>query len=281
MLVLPPADIPGNTHHLSATSKTYVQRADSYRLSWVDVIERDSPQFRPLTEVFPEEFRPAGTFGVAGLESQEHSVLWIGAADLISQIEANPQAPIPFAALNERGTYADRWPNTDPWNALIPVTTWNPDGQGIVTEYPFSDGNGQVVVYELVGHPALRSMQEKSGQDLVPMVTFHCTRCHREGNSHDRYTSVGPADRRTVCRKARVHMQPGQCRGAEAVDWEDRMIATVEHVVAGIPKPSDLTGLAASRCQTAELRLDDVMAHSTCAEIREARKHTARHRPTR
>ncbi|MBB2749220.1 UNVERIFIED_ORG: hypothetical protein FHR35_009133 [Microbispora rosea subsp. rosea] len=278
MLVLPPTDLPGNTHHLSPTNPTFVTGAARYRLSWTGIVERSDPRFDALTEIFAGSHRPTDTFGVAGLESQEHSILWLGPADTVTRFEANPATGFPFTELNTHGCFGDRWPNTDAWLDFIPATTWNADGQGIVTEYAFDDG-GQVVVYELLGRPALLSQGHAEGpRGLVPVVTFHCTRCHYEGDHHDRYMSAGPADRRAACRKARQHLRPGRCRGSEATSRADMMVAVVDQVVAGRPQPADTTGLYASRCQTSELRCDEALAHSTCAEIREARKHTARHR---
>lgn len=277
MLVLPPADLPGNPHQLSPTNPTHVIGAARYRLSWTGVIEGSDPRFDALTETFVEPYCPAGTFGVAGLESQEHSVLWFGPADIVARFEADPAAGIPFAAFNEHGVRGDRWPNTDAWLQVIPESTWNPGGQGLVAEYAFDDA--QVVVYELLARPALLSRSAAEAEPgPLPVVTFHCTRCHYEGDHGDRYQSAGPDDRRLVCRKARQHMQAGQCRGSDATDWADRMVATVEHVIAGAPEPTEVIGLFASRCQTREVRSTDVMTSSSCAEIREARIHSARHR---
>jgi hypothetical protein len=114
------------------------------------------------------------------------------------------------------------------------------------------------------------------------MVTYHCTRCHHEAGSWDRQMSGGPQDRRNICLSARQHMLPGgECRGAEAVAWGDKMISTVQSVATGRPALTDPTGLFASDCQTASLGVEGVRARSTCAEVREARKHTVRHRATR
>jgi hypothetical protein len=277
MLTLFPTDIPGNVHHLSPDSSTRVTGADRYRLSWCTVVELSDPLFGDLTEIFMEPYRPTDTFGVAGLESQEHAVLWIGPADIITQFETNPAAGIPWDQYNEQGTGADQWPNSDAWLDLIPVTTWNPGGQGVVTEYPFDDGDGSIVVYELLGRPALLSQGvSESPEGPVPVVTFHCTRCHCEGDHSDRYMSGRPADRRTVCRKARRHLRPGECRGAEANARNDRLVAVVREV-AGLPMTGSTEGLYAAQCQTKDLDPNGVMVSSSCAEVREARTHTDQH----
>jgi hypothetical protein len=277
MLILPFADIPNNPHHVSPNNPSYVTHADHYRMSWATIIERSHPNWDALTEGFIEEHRPTDTFGVAGVESQEHSLIWLGPADVIARFTADPVA-VPWSEFNQYGGFGDRWPNGDAWNALIPHTTWNPDGQGVVAEYPFDDGNGSVVVYELLGRPALLSPAvRESGDGLVPVVTFHCTRCHEEGDSGDRYMSASPDDRRTVCRKARQHMRPGRCRGAEANARNDQMVAVVREVV-GRPVTGSTKGLYAAQCQTKDLNPNGIMVSSSCAEIREARTHTARHR---
>jgi hypothetical protein len=278
MLILPPTDVPGNVHHVSSNNPTYVTRSDRYRVSWATVVERSDSRFDGLTEIFDAPYRPTDTFGTAGLESQEHSVLWVGPADVIARFEANQDFGVLFAETNQHGFNGDRWPHNDAWLDLIPATTWNPDGQGVVTEYPFDDG-GSVVVYELLGRPALLSSgMSESPEGPVPVVTFHCTRCHCEGDHGDRYMSADPSDRRTVCLKARQHMQPGRCRGAEANARNDRMVAVVREVFSGQPVTGDITGLYAAQCQTKDLDPNGVMVSSSCAEVREARTHTARHR---
>ncbi|MEV4078914.1 hypothetical protein AB0J43_01305 [Nonomuraea fuscirosea] len=276
MLQLAPIDLPGNIHHVKDDNPAYVTGADRYRMSWAAVIEPTHPQWDALTEGFIEEYRPTDTFGVAGIESQEHSAMWLGPADIIARFIAHPVA-VPWGELAVHGGYADRWPNGDAWNALIPHITWNPDGQGVVAEYPFDDGNGSVVVYEVLGRPALLSAGVcEIGADPVPVVTFHCTRCHYDGHSSDRYMSARPDDRRTVCRKARQHMQSGNCRGEEANARGDQMIAAVQAAI-GNPITGSTDGLHAAWCQTRDLDPNGVMVESSCAEVREARVHTDRH----
>src|SRR5260370_35361804 len=138
-------------------------------------------------------------------------------------------------------------------------------------------GGAKVIVSGLLGRPALLSEATKGEpQGPVPVVTFHCTRCHQESTRSDRYMSASPEDRRIAGLHARHHMRPGQCRGAEATARGDKMIAPVEHAVRGVPEPRDPAGLYASRCQVLPLRPDDI-SDSSCAEVREARARTARH----
>jgi hypothetical protein len=57
----------------------------------------------------------------------------------------------------------------------------------------------------------------------------------------DRYTFARPADRRTVCRKALQHLRPGRCRGSEATDRGDLMVADgpwgAQHLCGGPRSP--------------------------------------------
>jgi hypothetical protein len=266
-LDLPPG--PGNVHYLSPENPVRVTHSMSYRLSWADIVERSDPQWEPLTTAFPEPYRPAGTFAAAGLESQEHSILWLGSAEVITRFRDDPAHPVPWAEFAGQGIRADQWPCSGAWLDRIPPTTWCPGGQGIVTEHDF-DG-AKVIVYELPGTPALLSGGTRNQpQGLVPVVTFHCTRCHMEGTRDDRYTSASPSDRRMAGLRARKHMRPGRCRGAEATAWGDKMTAAAEHAIRGVPQPGDLSGLYAFRCLVSQLR-PDVISGSTCAEVREAR----------
>jgi hypothetical protein len=277
MLTIHPTDLPGNVHQMPADNPVYVTGSRLYRMSWADVVERADPRFAALTEVFPGQYRPGGTFGVAGLESQEHSILWMGSADVITRFRDDPEHVVPWAEFGEQGVYADRWPNSAAWLDFIPPTTWNPGGQGIVAEHSF--GGAKVIVYELLGRPALLSEGTKNEPEgLVPVVTFHCTRCHMAGSHSDRFMSASPADRRMAGLRARKHMRPGQCRGAEATAWGDRMIAAAAHVVRGVPEPADPAGLYASGCQVRGIGPGDVLPDSTCAEVCAARTHTVGHR---
>jgi hypothetical protein len=283
MLVLPPTDLPGNEHRVDKNNPVRVVGARQYRVSWMTVIERNRPDYDKLASIFEGPGRPAHSFGVAGLESQEHSVFWVGPPAVIADFEAKVAAatwlldvrPL-FDEMNRCGGYAERWPNDEAWLNLIPATTWNPGGQGIVTEYDF-DG-ASVVVYELLGRPSLLSPGVKRDpKGPVPSLMYHCTRCHHGGDHGNRYMSAGPDDRAVICRKARQHMRPGNCDGAEAVTRGNIMVAAVQSVATKMPEPANKTGLYAASCQTKTVDPNEIMALSSCAEIHEARKHTDRH----
>ncbi|HMH91103.1 MAG TPA: hypothetical protein VK586_08470, partial [Streptosporangiaceae bacterium] len=111
----------------------------------------------------------------------------------------------------------------------------------------------------------------------VPVVTYHCTRCHSEASASDRIMSANPDDRRLAGHRARQHMRPGACRGAEVTARGDRMVAAVEEHVWGTAGRREQAGLYAAWCQDHELRPEDFSSASSCAEVRAARTHTARH----
>jgi hypothetical protein len=241
MLTIAPIDLPDNEHEVSPGNPTRVTRARLYRLSWAEVIGRDDPRAEQLIEIFDGPHRPAGAFGLAGAESQEHSMLWIGPPEVIAGFRDDPRHVVPWAEFNELGAWCDRWPSARAWLDLIPPTTWNPDGQGIVAEHDF-DG-AKVIVYELLGRPVLLSSRiNTTPEGLVPVVTYHCTRCHEHGTTGDRYMSASPADRRMAGLAARRHMRPGNCGGPEAVRRGDNMVAAVDSAISGTPRPASTTG---------------------------------------
>jgi hypothetical protein len=274
MLILPPTDLPGNTHTTGA-NPVCVKRAAYYRLSWAAVIEAADPRHGPLTGVFAPEYRPHSTFGLAGLESQEHSVLWIGDPAPIAAMTGPQPIRIPWDVLGTTGLRTDRWPSTNAWLEFVPPGTWNPGGEGIVAEYDFE--GFRVVVYEIIGRPALLTPGARTSPGgPVPTVTFHCTRCHLAADEHDRHQSASPDDRRAACQAARRHMRPGNCAGAAGTARCDEMVAVVQQAVAGRPRPASTAGLYASQCSTSST--DPATFHAgSCAEVRVARTRTAAH----
>lgn len=275
MLIINPEEmLPGNEHEVAPGRPDRVVRSLKYRMSWADIVTGDDARFGPLTAAFPDEYRPAGTFGIAGAESQEHSVLWLGDPAVIAGFRDDPEHRVPWAALHQQGIWSDRWPDGDAWSDFIPAGTWCPGGQGIVTEYDFA--GAKVIVYEVLGRPTYLSLGPKgeSGKP-VPVVTFHCTRCHAADTRDHRYTSASPEDRRAACQAARRHMLPGQCGGPAAAATLDRMTAVVDSLASGAPASRDSKGMWAAACPTWLVDPDDLAANSTCAEILQARGHAA------
>jgi hypothetical protein len=278
MLLLPFSDLPGNAHDLAPGSRTRVARSRSYRVSWLDVVSPGEPRYGDLAGAFPAGFLPAGEFGAAGLESQEHCVVWAGDAGVIAAAIADPAHRLPEAELAARGSWGSQWPG-GAWLDRIPATTWCPGGQGIVADYDFA--GARVVVYETPGRPAL----VPGGIGCAPagpqpVVTFHCTSCHLADERDHRYLSSGPGARQAACQAARRHMQPGQCEGPRGAARAGQMAAAVMRAARGTPAPGDPAALYAAHCQTRQPSRD-ITATSSCAEVREARTHAARHAPGR
>jgi hypothetical protein len=193
--------------------------------------------------------------------------LWLGEPGVIAGFRDDPGHRVPWAALHQRGTWVDRWPDSDAWSDFIPAGTWCPGGQGIVTEYGFA--GAKVIVYEVLGRPAYLSLGPKGDPGKpAPVVTFHCTRCHAADTRDHRYTSASPEDRRAACQAARRHMLPNKCGGPAAA---------VDSLASGAPASRDTKGMWAAACPTRPVDPDDLAANSTCAEVRQAREHAARH----
>lgn len=202
MMVLQFDDLPGNDHHMNPGLPWKAVRSSRYRASWATVIERRHPQFGDLVTVIPEAMRPAATFGAIGWESQEHSCLWTG-DPAVARIQDSPDVA-DWSEVLASGKLMDRWPLRGPWTELMPPTTWNPGGEGIVAEYPL--GKASAVVYELLATPAKASRLGAAADGPQPVVTFLCTACHFQDTNNDRYPSEGPYAREKACQAARRHL---------------------------------------------------------------------------
>jgi hypothetical protein len=263
MLILEFADVPGNEHDMHPKLPWKAVRSHGYRPSWATVIDRRHPQFGALVAAIPSVMRPATTFGAIGLESQEHSFLWAGDPAVITRIQDSP-GTVDWSEVVASGKLMDRWPHQAPWVELMPVTTWNQGGEGIVTQYPV--GQASVVVYELIATPAKASRRANAGQEPQPVVTFHCAACHLQDTDNARYPSDGPYARERACQAARRHL--GECDQKPGL--ADRMEASVA-ATSGVPA----AGYAA-RCATRSLEPSSSRAWSSCAEVRAARTAVAR-----
>jgi hypothetical protein len=274
VITVAPVDLPGNTHTTASDAPYRVNGADRYRLSWADIVEAADPVFPALAATFLPAHRPTCTFGVAGLESQEHSLLWFGRPEAIGPLRDDPGRGWSPAGLQASGTFCEYWPSDPAWLDYMPRGTWCPGGAGIVTELAFPDGApGHVIVYELTGRPALLSAGiTTTPDDPIPVITFHCTRCHHKGDSGERYMSALPSDRRVASIRARKHVR--HCEGFAATRRDDRMAAAVQQAITG-SRPADATGMYAAHCQTAALHPAKHGYPSSCAEVREARIHTS------
>ncbi|MDJ0345909.1 hypothetical protein QMK19_35335 [Streptomyces sp. H10-C2] len=206
-------------HTVSEDNPTYVTRADAYRVSIVSVLTPDDPTFQAREDfIRPEHRRPDG-YGLAFLESEEHSLTYIGP---VHQIEAYHAITDGSAVLDvSQGVVYAFWPQEKAWDDYIPTNTWNPGGQGIITEFDHPLG-GKVTVYEYI----------ETDPDGVAtlMVGYHCERCHPSAKSdnHVGFPNRGPQDRRWIARNARVHIR----RHAEQCQPIDSRIAEVITAVA-------------------------------------------------
>ncbi|MGW5121896.1 hypothetical protein ACWEQ8_41740 [Streptomyces noursei] len=185
-------------HTVSETNPLYVTGADQYRISLTGIITPESPQFERLQEnLKPEHRRPDG-YGMAFLESEEHHIAYYGP---IQQIQEYRAATNGTAVLDlSQGAQYAFWPHGEGWDDIIPDTTWNKGGEGIVTEFDHPLG-GKVVVFEY--------LKEGVDGEQVPMVGFHCERCHPQPELEHEASMAnhGPQDRRWTARNARAHIR--------------------------------------------------------------------------
>lgn len=189
------------TVHTVGKNPTYVTGADRYRIPFTGILTSEHPQFERMQEfILPEHRHPEG-YGLAFLESEEHSATYIGSVRQIEEYRAANTDGTATLDPSQGALYAF-WPHGEGWDDYLPNNTWNEGGEGIVTEFDHPLG-GKVTVYEYL-------------KDGTPMVGFHCERCHPSPDiEHEaRMPNRGPHDRRWSGRNARVHIRhhTEQCR---------------------------------------------------------------------
>lgn len=181
-----------NKHYVSDTNSVHVTFADNYRVSGFATLTPIHPDFEELQEhISPEHRRPDG-YGLAFLESEEHSLMYVGSVEQVEECRTSG-APLDVKV----GVSYDKWPHGPAWDKFIPDNTWHQSGEGIVTEFDHPAG-GKVVVYEYLA-------ADDNGSK-VPMVAFHCDHCHPAEHEQSR-ANKGPHDRRWTARMARTHIQ--------------------------------------------------------------------------
>lgn len=191
-----------NTHYTSETNPTYVTHSEWYRLAGVLLLTPDRPDFAELESVFLPEFRRPEGYGMAFLESEEHTRMYLGSVEQIRAVAAGE------VALDvTQGITGDKWPHENGWDKVTPSGTWNPDGKGVLTVHPHPNGVDEVIVYEFHG-AYLR-------EDPTPKVTFHCTACHLDTrhSGGDMHENTDPDMRRWAGRQARSHMRSAERHG--------------------------------------------------------------------
>ncbi|MFF4756357.1 hypothetical protein ACWD5R_39565 [Streptomyces sp. NPDC002514] len=246
--------MPVNTHYVSETNPTRVTRADWYRISMTGLLTPRHEDFEAMQSVFPSECRRPEGYGLAFLESEEHSRLYVGPIEQITEYKKDPSKPLDVS----QGQTYDKWPNTDEWEQFIPDNTWNPDGRGIITTFAHPMG-GDAIVYEFHGS-WLKDRPKR------PLVTFHCTHCHADtfhdsGKVHENH---GPDDRRWAAQQARQHIHSAERHGVGGENSQCRkadpnMMLTVTKIANEIYGTNNPVTPYESMCATS----------GPCATIRE------------
>lgn len=236
------------------TDPVRTARADQFRIAATVILPPDDPRFAELEGALelPEHRKSEQGYGIALLESETDAVTYVGS---IRQLED-------FGAANSDGTGVldvshglcyGSWPQAGGWDQVVPRTTWNPGGEGVVAEY---DHRGTaVVVYEF--------LRERGGEQ-VPMVAFHCLHCHNDhAFFHDHATeNSGPADRRWMAGKARAHIRHAQ---HECRPLDPRHLEAVAQVAKQKLGPGAVVPAPDAQCA----------ADGPCAEIRHAKARAA------
>ena len=197
--------MPRDHHTVSDHNPTYVTGAERLRISFTTVVLPEHVQFAAMQErLLPEHRRPDG-YGLAFLESEEYSALYIGPMEQIRAYDALDD--VAGQTLDaSKGVCYPSWPTGPAWDDLIPSLTWTKGGEGIVTA--FEHRGGKVVVYEYLA--------DRDGEQ-VPMVAMHCEYCHINPDTHLdlQQESRGPQDRRWIGAKARQHVHYANRPNAE------------------------------------------------------------------
>jgi len=186
-------------HTVSETNPLYVTGANNYRIPFTGLLTPEHPQFAEMEEFFLPEHRTPEGYGLAFLESPEHSATYVTSQRQIREYRAANTDGTAVLDPTEGFMYAF-WPSEKGWDDFIPANTWNPGGEGIVAEFPHPLG-GTVTVFEYLQNDA-DGKQHK-------IVGFHCERCHpsQRIDLDNNMPNRGPQDRRWVARNARQHVR--------------------------------------------------------------------------
>ncbi|MFB7376527.1 hypothetical protein ACFC6U_01550 [Kitasatospora purpeofusca] len=192
-------------HSFSETNPDFVTGSDWYRESITVILPPGTPGLEELEDFLNPEHRSTEGYGLAFLESEEHSFTYVGT---VSQIEEYRAAKAAGATLDvSLGQCYAFWPHGKGWDELLPATYWNAGREGLLSDFAHPLG-GKVVVYEY--------LQDGPDGDKVPMVGFHCERCHIDPDTQSEagMPNRGPQDRRWIARNARKHVRAHQslCR---------------------------------------------------------------------
>jgi len=186
-------------HTVSEKNPLYVTGAESYRISATGFLTPEHPAFAVMEEYFLSEHRNAQGYGLAFLESPEHSVTYVTTPRQIREYRAADTDGTAVLDTTQGAAYAF-WPTGTGWDDYVPANTWHPGGEGIIAQFAHPLG-GAVVVFEY--------LQDDADGKQHQVVGFHCERCHpslRIDLDHN-MANRGPEDRRWVARNARQHVR--------------------------------------------------------------------------
>lgn len=205
----------GQQHETSPTNPTHVTGGAGYRVTLTGTLTAEYEHFADMVKYLDLgdtnlHTRPEG-YGLAFLESEEHSVTYFGPLDQVREYQRASAAGENPKLDPEPGVMVEKWPHGGAWDDFLPPSCWNikaagavDDGIGIVTAFAHNAIPGaEVIVYEYEGTwgPGDKSESRR-------MVTYHCTGCHKDtlhDSGHMR-ENKGPHDRRWMARKAREHI---------------------------------------------------------------------------
>ena len=157
------------------------------------------------------------------------------------------------------------WPGGGAWDAYLPPGTWCRGGQGIIAHV------GPVVLYEIIGKPAYLSRLDREDPEgrTVPVVTWHCTVCHRGADAGERWSSASPDDRMADSPAAGPRRHAASCEGPQGFD--DELTAAAASAVSG-RTVAPVAGMYAARCATFTVQPHLNRRASSCAEVQYVRE---------
>lgn len=261
LLVNPKQSIlPGNAH---AYDKPLCRptRPDNWRIAMSLIIGPEPGPVREYLErnLLPGHRRPGLEYGIAMLESQIMSAMMLVDADTIRRWRLG-KAQLPAGV----PVYGD-WLTEEAWEDVIPTTTWNPGGVGVLDVYDNVAG-GKVTVFEYrVDKVQKYDDRDEPCGEMVNMVTFHCDRCHTPDHIDigERIPNTRPSDRAWTAKKARAHAR-GDLRC-------ERPNGRIEQVATAVM--SEMRGTAMAVPSRASSCATDMVG---CGGVRQATAVTAR-----
>ncbi|WP_225731056.1 MULTISPECIES: hypothetical protein [unclassified Nocardia] len=166
-------------------------------------VPADHPDYAALsTFLRPEDHPGDDGFGIVLMETATQQPLaYITSLPGLDHFHAQRQREGNLVPDTSAGVLYTAWPRAAAWKPLIPMTTWHPDGEGIIAELTriTDTATKVVVIYEYVVHAYGRRF---------PAVAYHCQLCHWGDDTveyprHNEY----PRDRKLVRADAETHLR--------------------------------------------------------------------------